>query len=234
MLFHYLDLLSEDPISFLLVSATTVVALIIGITVHEFSHAVVAYRMGDHTARHLGRLTLNPIAHLDPIGSLMLLLAGFGWGKPVPVNALALRGNIYRGMALVSIAGPFSNIVVAALTGLFFKAEILPWPFTKFALILGGPIELLAAQFLATLVFFNLVLAFFNLIPLSPLDGSKVLPAFLPRNLSTAYDRLEAWGPGILLCVIGLDLFLRIGILSRIILPPVNWLSIMFTGYPLT
>ena len=105
MLLRNIDYLSRDPEGFLIFLGFTIFGLVICITVHEFSHAFVAHKLGDDTAVRMGRLSLDPRSHLDPLGSLMILVAGFGWGKPVPVNALALRGNIYRGMALVSIAG---------------------------------------------------------------------------------------------------------------------------------
>src|SRR3972149_371523 len=113
MLFSLMGLLFRDPYQFLVVLATLVPALLVAVTIHEFSHALVANRLGDLTATNLGRLTLNPIKHLDPLGTIMLAVIGFGWGKPVPVNPSNLRVDPRQGMALVSLAGPVSNLMLA-------------------------------------------------------------------------------------------------------------------------
>ena len=230
MIFRNLGLLSDDPAGFLLSVALTVGALVVGITIHEFSHALVATGLGDQTAKRLGRVSLNPLVHLDPLGGLMLMVAGFGWGKPVPVNALAFR-NAFQGMAAVALAGPFSNIVAAVLLSLPFKLELVRWtsPFRIPTLSFG--VEALVGQLLATAIFFNLVLAIFNLIPLAPLDGSKVVLGLLPRNMAASFQRLEPWGPGILLTVIMLDVFMGVGILGTILGPGVNGLGNLVVGH---
>lgn len=230
MILRNLQLLLDDPLAFVVFAVTTMVALLVAITVHEFSHALAAHQLGDPTSRRLGRLSLNPIRHLDPIGTIMLLLVGFGWGKPVPVNPAAFGTNALRRMGLVALAGPVSNIIVAALVGLVFKESMLEWPYGSGAQLTGSPMELLAAQFLAIILFYNLVLAVFNLIPLAPLDGSKVLLGILPRDAALAYLRLERWGPTILFAIIMLDWFAGMGILSRIIFPAVNGLSRLLAG----
>jgi Zn-dependent protease len=188
---------------------TRAVTLVIAFTVHEFSHAWTATSLGDDTPRANGRLTLNPMAHLDPIGSLLLLLVGFGWAKPVPVDPYALQRRTPAGLMLVSAAGPFSNLVLAivaaiplqaglaSLADLGISASWLPTP----------------AQFLAEFIFINLILFFFNLVPLAPLDGEKVLGYFLPPPGQQALQRLQPYGPMILLAVLflgprlGLDVF---------------------------
>ena len=122
MILRNFDLLSQEPSAFILFMILLLTALTVSFTIHEFSHALVATSLGDHTAERLGRLSLNPRAHLDPAGSLMVLLAGFGWGKPVPVNPRAFgAGNALRYMMLVAIAGPLANFIVALSIVLFFK-----------------------------------------------------------------------------------------------------------------
>ncbi len=165
------------------------VALIVGITFHEFSHAYVADVLGDHRPRALGRVSLNPARHIDPIGALFFLIAGFGWGRPVPVNIGALRpGRI--GMAFVSAAGPFANVVVAVVAAIVYRAlDILG---------VGG----LTLDIFNAIVFFNLLLAIFNLIPIPPLDGYNAVLAFLsPRNALTV-QRYAPYGIFVLLLLV--------------------------------
>jgi len=145
-------------------SLVKIVALIIAITIHEFSHAYMSDRLGDPTARSQGRLSLNPLVHLDPIGTLMLFIAHFGWGKPVPVDPYNLR-HPKRDYALIALAGPISNILLAILVTLLIK--IFPAPFIIFAI---------------PLITLNLMLAIFNLLPFHPLDGSHIFPDLFPGN----------------------------------------------------
>lgn len=174
-------------------------AIVIGLTFHEFAHGWVAYRLGDPTAKNQGRLTFNPVPHLDPIGLIMLFLAGLGWAKPVPVNPFHFRGDRARGMLLVSLAGPGANIVVA-----FVAAFLL-----HFGLYSINP-------YLQDLVFYvlfiNVGLAIFNLIPVPPLDGSKILAGLMPKQAGFIYN-MEAYGMIILL------LLVFTGLLGKIILP---------------
>ena len=142
--------------------------VLVAITFHEFAHGLAAYKLGDNTAKNEGRLSLNPLDHLDPIGTLMLLLAGFGWGKPVHVNPTQYTRKISmeKGEAIVSFAGPLTNIILAFV----------------FALIYGAMIKLASAGFLLSKVGNIIGLGVFNLIPLPPLDGSKIIMPFLPYN----------------------------------------------------
>jgi Zn-dependent protease len=166
--------------------------LLVALPFHEFSHALAAYRLGDGTAKMLGRLTLNPLAHLDPIGAILILVAGFGWAKPTPYNPFNLRGGQY-GEAIVSAAGPLSNLVLAAAAALPFRAIVAT----------GLDVPFFVLQILDFFVSINVVLLVFNLIPIPPLDGSKVLYAILDRE--TAYrvrPVLDQYGPMILLALI--------------------------------
>ena len=159
------------------------VALVVGITFHEFSHALVADRLGDHRPRALGRVSLNPLHHLDPVGAIFFLLAGFGWGKPVPVNSYALRpGRI--GLTVVALGGPIANFTVAIAVAVVFR------------LLLGA--GLLQASFpsdvLQLVVYFNVALGLFNLIPIPPLDGYNVVLPLLPPRQQFAVQRYAQYG----------------------------------------
>jgi Zn-dependent protease len=165
------------------------VALIVGITFHEFSHAYVADVLGDHRPRALGRVSLNPLRHLDPIGALFFLVAGFGWGKPVPVNIGALRpGRI--GMAFVSAAGPIANVVVAIAAAVIYRVLDIAG--------VGG----FALQIVNAIVFFNLLLAIFNLIPIPPLDGYNAVLAFLSVRNAMMVQRYAPYGILLLLLLV--------------------------------
>ena len=182
MIFRNLDILGHDPAAFFIFTGMLLAAVVASVTFHEFSHALTATGLGDETARRQGRLSLNPKAHLDPAGSIMFLLAGFGWGKPVPVNAYAFGANALRGMMLVAFAGPLSNFVLAFLIGLLFKLGIVEWPhsFLFTPVVSSAPMSVVVSQFFAMWLFLNLILGVFNLIPLAPLDGSKVAAGLLP------------------------------------------------------
>jgi Zn-dependent protease len=166
------------------------VALLVGLTFHEFSHAFTADQLGDQRPRAMGRLTLNPIAHVDPIGALMLVVAGFGWAKPVMVNPAALRGG-RRSMALVAFAGPIANVVVAIAFAVVFRAMILVGVESAFFLNL-----------VALIVQLNILLAIFNLIPIPPLDGYNVLLAYLPPRQAVTIQRYAPYGIIVLLLLI--------------------------------
>ena len=165
------------------------VALVVGITFHEFSHAFIADVLGDHRPRALGRVTLNPVAHIDPIGAVFFLVAGFGWGKPVPVNVYALRpGRI--GMAIVAAGGPVANVVVAIVAAVLYRV-----------MALGGA-EGIVIETAFAVVFFNILLAIFNLIPIPPLDGYNVLLAFLPPRTAFVVQRYAQYGILVLLLLV--------------------------------
>ena len=165
------------------------VALIVGITFHEFSHAAVADQLGDHRPRALGRVSLNPAAHIDPIGALVFVIAGFGWGKPVPVNVYALRpGRV--GMAIVAAAGPIANVIVVVLAAIVYR--VLD--------IVGAGSFVLEIGF--WVVYYNIVLAIFNLIPIPPLDGYNAMLAFLPPKTAFVVQRYAPYGIMVLLLLV--------------------------------
>lgn len=167
-----------------------VIALLVGLTFHEFSHALLADQLGDRGPRAMGRLTLNPIPHIDPIGALMLVVAGFGWAKPVMVNPAALRDG-RRGMAIVAFAGPIANMVVAVAFAAVFRV-----------LDLAGGDDGFFVRLVALIVQLNVLLAIFNLIPIPPLDGYNVLLAFLPPRQAMVVRQYAPYGVIVLLLLV--------------------------------
>lgn len=191
------------PAAFLVYFAATAVALLTGLAFHEFCHAWAANELGDDTAARQGRLTLNPLAHVDPIGAALMFVIGFGWAKPTPVNPWRLKNGPRRGGALVAFAGPASNFFFAALAALPLKLGIVEPTFGSFeGLVRDGSGEDYLALFLLVIVNLNIILGIFNLIPLPPLDGFKVALGFLPRGAAHELQRLEPYGPGILMTVL--------------------------------
>lgn len=188
-----LNLLLKDPLTFLIIA----IPLLYSVILHEVAHGWVAFRMGDPTAKWMGRLSLNPLKHLDPVGTLMLFLFGFGWARPVPVNFANLSES-RKGLILVSSAGIIVNMMLA-----FFALLLLR--------LLSPPSDSTTATMLYVLARINIILAAFNLIPIPPLDGSKILMGFLPGRLQYALSRLEPYG---FFIVIGLLYF---GILNPLI-----------------
>lgn len=177
----FISTLFENPLLFVLVA----VCLVLSLTLHEFAHAYVSNRLGDPTAKYLGRVSLNPAKHLDPLGTLLLLTVGFGWGKPVPFDPRNLS-NPKRDAAIISFAGPLSNIFLAILfAGLFHLSSITANT--------NGAVMFFSV-FAYLMVNFNLLLAFFNLIPIHPLDGFKVVYGLLPNNLAIQWIQFEKYG----------------------------------------
>lgn len=187
------------------------ISILMGFTVHEFSHALVADKMGDDTPRTMGRLTLNPLAHLDFLGTVFLLLAGFGWGKPVIVNPNNFENPKVDNLT-VSLAGPISNLVLAGVAGLIYRFFHLPT---------------LLDSFLIIFVFYNLVLMIFNFLPIPPLDGSKILGLFLPENV---YYSLQQYGMFLLFGLIVFSSF--IPIIPFIMNKVVGFFFTLLTGQP--
>jgi Zn-dependent protease len=181
-----LFLLRDDPQLFV----AFLVAVVVGITFHEFSHAAVASLQGDQTARSQGRLTLNPIAHLDPLGSIAILVAGIGWGRPVPVNPTSLR-NRRLGDVMVSLAGPAANFVVALIAVVALR---IAYPSAGATFNFDFTVTLLS-----TIVTINVVLGVFNLLPIPPLDGSTLLSIALPPSRQNIVAFLDQYGIFLLL-----------------------------------
>lgn len=170
------------------------VGLLLAITFHEAAHAFVADKLGDKTPRYMGRVNLNPLSHLDPIGTLLILFAGFGWGKPVQFNPLSLR-NPALGAALISVAGPLTNFLIAAVFAILIRLEVAP------------------LNLWAQIAAINIMLGVFNLVPFAPLDGEKVVGGLLPRQLREGWANIQAYGIFYLIAFI----FLAGPFLSKII-----------------
>ncbi len=211
-----ISLLFKDPIFFFAIF----IALVISITVHEFSHVLTARLLGDRTGELAGRLNLNPFAHLDPWGTVAILLIGFGWGKPAPFNPYNLKARRF-GPALVALGGPFSNFLLIIIFGLLLKF-LFP--------VLG--VDSYLTVFLSILVTFNGVLMIFNLIPLPPLDGSHILAGILGDRFRGISDFLNRYGPQMLLGLIMLSIISNISIFSYLIQPILSIISKTF-GVPL-
>jgi len=168
--------------------------ILFSLSIHEFAHAYVAHLLGDDTAKRLGRLTLNPLRHLEPFGTILIFLVGFGWARPVPVNMLNFK-NPRRGMLLVALAGPVSNLLTAVLAGVVLR-NIPP------EIAASGGASSIYTVCMTTIFFtiqLGVALAVFNMIPLPPLDGSRVLYGILPERYAYSYSRIEPYGIMILM-----------------------------------
>ena len=195
-------------------------ALVFSLSFHEFAHAWMAYRLGDSTAARMGRLTLNPMAHLDPIGSLALLLMGFGWAKPVPVDPRYLK-NPRQDMVKVAAAGPISNIILAIIAAfvlrLLFDTDLLSNSVKTFFIIFMQ---------------INITLAVFNLLPVSPLDGSQILSPFLEKQFGPdTVWKMQVYGPRVLFIIIIISMVTDIHIFSFIITTIFNLFILIFFNF---
>lgn len=190
--------LFTNPILFLV----RLFALLVAVDIHEFAHAWMADRLGDPTPRVHGRLTLNPLAHLDPLGTLMILLTWFGWGKPVPIDSYNLE-NPRRDSALIGLAGPASNLILATILSLILKLFLIPLPFSLLTI---------------SLIRLNVYLAIFNLLPVPPLDGSKILLGLLPADIAYEWEATLAQY-GLFLIILLIFPFFGRSLASIIILP---------------
>ncbi len=194
------------------------ISLTIAFSVHEFSHAWVAYKSGDSTAKNQGRLTMNPLKHLDVLGTIMVLAVGFGWAKPVPVNPYALRSGPKAGMATVAVAGPLSNLALAILAAIPLRLGVIE----STSIFSSGLLDFFIPtmpQLFFTFIWLNVILLVFNLLPIAPLDGFKVLLGFLPYPASEAFRKSEPFGPLILLLLV----FLPTG-LTTLLSSITNWI----------
>lgn len=211
--------------AFIQEAAILLVPLLLALVCHEVGHGLVAYALGDPTAKNAGRLTLNPIRHLDPLGTIAFFLVHIGWAKPVPVDPRHFR-NPQKGMLLVAAAGPGTNFLLAA----FFAA--------LFHLLYSGALPL-PIYFLEPLLYIsqagvtvNLILAFFNLIPIPPLDGGNIVAGILPRRLAYRYMRLGRYGMFLILGLFLIESLLHVSVIGALIWPPVRFASSLL-GVPM-
>lgn len=231
MIFRYLAVLAEAPLAFVILIAAFTASLLVGLVLHEVAHAFVADSLGDRTPRRHGRLSLNPLRHLDPIGSSLIFIVGFGWAKPVPIGP-----NSGRNTALIALAGPATNLGVAAVAGLAIKLGYVPFfhPFVApssadfWARVWTESPDNLVGLFLGTVVLLNVILAVFNLIPLAPLDGFRVALGVLPADLARRVARLEPWMPGALLLLILLPFIGGPSLLFDVMGPAIDFLLRIF------
>jgi len=218
-------LLGRDPLEIV----AFLISLLIAIDVHEFAHAWMANELGDPTARYYGRLSLNPLVHLDPMGTVMMLFSvfygfGIGWGKPVPVNPVYLRKGPRVGMGIVAAAGPLSNLVLAAMAAVPIR--------------LGLPLPWLLVRLLLVVISVNIGIALFNLLPIPPLDGASIVRGILSTirarwayQISQAFDRVQAQGYAIFILLILVDQILPISILGLVLGTPYRFLYRLMVGF---
>ncbi|MSQ41980.1 MAG: site-2 protease family protein [Dehalococcoidia bacterium] len=237
MVLSYLSVIGDSPAAFLILVAAFVFSMLVGLSFHEFSHALIATALGDPTPRAAGRLTLDPRAHLDPAGSLLILFAGFGWARPVPVDPRRARHPRYA-MALIASGGPLANLLLAGLASVPIRLGLVPFhhPFVDPGLA-GSYAQLwtrtpsdLVGLFLGTIVLLNVLLAVFNLVPLAPLDGFRVAVGVLPRALARPLMRLEAWGPGLLILLVLMPFFSGYSPLFAVMNPLIRLCLDLFVG----
>jgi len=209
--------------------AIQIVVVVMAITIHEYSHALSAFWLGDDTAKNAGRLSLNPISHLDPIGALMLLIVHIGWAKPVPINPYRFK-NMKTGTALTAAAGPASNFIMAIIFALclrlFGSFSYNPMTASSFQVSMIS----IVGNFLFYAVLINLALGLFNLIPLPPLDGSKILGGFLSDEMYFKYTAKERQGAIILMIIMAVSFLFKIPILSMLINRPLMYLTKLLLG----
>lgn len=192
-----------------------IAVLLFALTIHEYSHGKAAYSLGDPTAKNAGRLSYNPLAHIDPLGALCLFLFNFGWAKPVPVNPTYFQ-NRRQGIIMMALSGPLSNLSAAFVAGLFIRYFLLPWQIYR--------------EILMYMLLMNIGLGLFNLLPIPPLDGSHILENLMPVAAAKKFHTLGRYGPILIISVVLLDNYTRTGILSTILVYPMFKLSHLFAG----
>jgi len=209
------------------------VALLIALTIHEASHALAAYLLGDPTPKEMGRLSLNPFAHLDPFGALMILLVGLGWGKPVMIKAEKLKPGPQVGMALVGIAGPLSNLLLATVASIPLRlhwVSLLPERFIEVEFLPAQLQFFSIGRIILYVVFISLALAVFNLIPINPLDGSRLWEIVLPTRLYARIARVDILGLFVVIALVLSDRFFGTNILMSLLGPPIRFLWYLLVG----
>ncbi len=193
--------------------------LVFSLCFHEFSHGYIAYRLGDPTAERQGRLTLNPLAHLDPVGSLMILFVGFGWAKPVPVNPVNFR-NPRVDMMKVAFAGPASNLLLAFIGGTLMR-------FLTYTQIFPGESILQAIYFF---IFINIALAVFNMLPIAPLDGSQIFGNYISKTNPELAWKMQVYGPKVLMVIILIGIITPFSLLGTVMMPFIKFFMFLFAG----
>lgn len=189
--------------------------LLFAITIHEYAHGKIALSLGDPTAKNAGRLTFNPISHIDPFGAICLFLFNFGWAKPVPVDIRFFK-NIRRDTVLMSLGGPMANMAAAFVTGMIIRHFLFPWE--------------VYVKVLVYMLMMNIGLGLFNLLPIPPLDGSHVLENILSPRASQKYREFGRYGSYLLIGIIMLDNFAHTGILRTVLVGPMIHLARLFAG----
>ena len=206
---------------------SAVITLMVALTFHEFAHTWVAKIFGDDTAERAGRLTLNPLAHLDPIGSLMLIFVGFGWAKPVPVNPYALRRSGKAALLLVSIAGPLANLFLAILAAIPLRFNLFPVQVAS-SNILPTPF-----MFLYYFLFTNLGLMIFNLLPIPPLDGHEILNFLLPPDLAARWESFGSqYGIYLLIALLMIGPLMGFDFVRLVMQPVIRFIAGILLGVP--
>ena len=214
-----LDFLNNINFNFLIIQAPVI---LLSLTIHEYFHGWTANKLGDPTAKLRGRLTLNPIAHLDIFGTILMFVVGFGWAKPVPINPMNFK-DPKKGTLLVAIAGPLSNLATAIVAGAVLRPLI---PKVLTGEIAPGSLDSILVIILVLALVYGIALAVFNLIPIPPLDGSRVLYAILPDKHLYSYSRFEPYG-----VIFLFGLFIFGGGIFRYLLYPLSYISVLFSGY---
>lgn len=213
------DFLNQINFNLLIIQAPVI---LLSLTVHEYFHGWTANKLGDPTAELSGRLTLNPIAHLDVLGTILMFVVGFGWAKPVPIDARNFK-DPRKGTLIVAIAGPLSNLATAVIAGIILRPMI---PRILTGEIAPGSIDSIAVIILVLALVYGIALAVFNMIPIPPLDGSRVMYAILPDKYLYPYSRFEPYG-----VIFLFGLFIFGGGIFRYLLYPLSYISVLFSGY---
>jgi Zn-dependent protease len=231
VLLTFFELIQARPLIGLLTLGIVLAALLASLTFHEFSHALVALALGDQGQRKAGRLSLNPLRHLDPVGTLLILFLGFGWAKPVQTDPTHLKPSPTVGMALVGAAGPLSNLLLAVVVAVLIRTTRLPLyalPSTPF----GLSVQSILGTAAYWLILFNVGLAVFNAIPVPPLDGSWVARLLLPRRWreGRVYAQIAQWGLIIFAIMVGLTMFTPLNVIGLIIGQPIQLLQRLIVG----
>jgi len=213
------DFLNNINFALIIIQAPVI---LLSLTIHEYFHGWTANKLGDLTAKLMGRLTLNPIAHLDVLGTILMFVVGFGWAKPVPINAMNFK-DPRKGTLLVAIAGPLSNLATAIIAGVILRPMI---PKVITGEIAPGSVDSIIVIILVLALVYGIALAVFNMIPIPPLDGSRVMYAILPDKYLYPYSRFEPYG-----VIFLFGLFIFGGGIFRYLLYPLSYISLLFSGY---